>query len=130
APHEPLTGEVPAVESEPAPPRRRLEIRWGRVFLVLLGLFVAYLAWELITWPDVAALANKHPRTTAFIERYQRGAWWGLGPDREVEWKWVSYGRISSNLKRRCWSARTSASSRTKGSTRWRCGRRSKTPGR
>lgn len=102
APDEPLTGEVPAVESEPAPspPRRRLKIRWRRVFLFLLGAFVLYLAWEAVTWPDVAALAEESPKTTAFIKRYQRGPWWGLGPDRDVEWKWVSYSRISSNLKR------------------------------
>jgi monofunctional biosynthetic peptidoglycan transglycosylase len=98
APDEPLTGETSVLESEPAlPPRRR---RWRRIFLILLGALVLYLAWEAITWPDVAALADKRPKTTAFIRRYERGAWWGLGPDREAKWKWVSYGRISSNLKR------------------------------
>jgi monofunctional biosynthetic peptidoglycan transglycosylase len=103
APDEPLSGEAPALqseESEPAPPRRKFTVRWGRVVLILLGTFVLYLAWEAITWPDVAALADTHPETTAFIRRYERGAWWGIGPDRKVEWKWVSYGRISSNLKR------------------------------
>jgi monofunctional biosynthetic peptidoglycan transglycosylase len=96
---EPLSGEAPAVESEaaPPPPRRR---RWPRILLVLFGAFVLYLAWEAITWPDVAALADRHPKTTAFIKRYEQGPWWGLGPDRKAEWKWVSYGRISSNLKR------------------------------
>jgi monofunctional biosynthetic peptidoglycan transglycosylase len=100
APDEPLSDEAPVIESEPAPPRYRIKIRWLRVVLVLLGVFVLDLAWEALTWPDVAALANKHPRTTAFIARYERGAWWGLGPDREVEWKWVPSSRISSNLKR------------------------------
>ena len=95
---DPLSGEAPAIESgQTTPPRRR---RWPRILLVLLGAFVLYLAWEAITWPDVAALADRHPKTTAFIDRYEQGLWWGLGPDREAEWKWVSYSRISSNLKR------------------------------
>jgi monofunctional biosynthetic peptidoglycan transglycosylase len=79
-----------------APRRGRLR----RILLVLLGLFVLYLAWEAITWPDVAALEDDPPETTAFIERYRQGGFLGLGPDRDVEWKWVPYSRISSNLKR------------------------------
>lgn len=75
--------------------------RRGRLRLLLLAglaLVVLWLAWEVLTWPDVAALAKENPKTTAFIEHY-RG--WGLfGPKREVEWKWVSYSRVSSNLKR------------------------------
>jgi monofunctional glycosyltransferase len=77
--------------------------RKGRVRLlifVLLGLLAAWLAWEALTWPDVAGLAKNRPTTTAFIERYRRGPWLGLGKDREVEWTWVSGSRISSNLKR------------------------------
>lgn len=77
------------------PPRR------GRLRLLLLAgfaLLAVWLVWEAVTWPDVAALARSHPKTTAFIEAY-RG--WGLfGDKREAEWKWVSYSRISSNLKR------------------------------
>lgn len=98
APDEPLTGEAPAVQSGPAlAPRKG---RWRRIFLILLGAFVLYLAWEAVTWPDVAALAEERPKSTAFIRRYERGPWWGLGPDREAQWKWVSYSRLSSNLKR------------------------------
>ncbi|HBL30385.1 MAG TPA: monofunctional biosynthetic peptidoglycan transglycosylase [Acidobacteria bacterium] len=98
APDETPAPAASATEVEPAPPSRWK--RWRRGLLLLLGLFLAYLAWEALTWPDVAALANTHPKTTAFIARYQRGPWWGLGPDRKVEWKWVSYRKISSNLKR------------------------------
>ena len=75
--------------------------RRGRLRLLLLAGLAAialWLAWQVLTWPDVAALAKENPETTAFIERY-RG--WGLfGPKREVEWKWVPYSRVSSNLKR------------------------------
>ncbi|HYN20896.1 MAG TPA: monofunctional biosynthetic peptidoglycan transglycosylase [Thermoanaerobaculia bacterium] len=77
--------------------------RKGRVrllILVLLGLFAVWLGWEAITWPRVGALTDKRPETTAFIERYRSGGWLGLGKDRDVEWKWVSGSRISSNLKR------------------------------
>jgi monofunctional glycosyltransferase len=74
--------------------------RLRRLVYVLLGLLAAWLAWEALTWPDVAGLAKNRPTTTAFIERYRRGGWFGLGKDREVEWKWVSGSRISSNLKR------------------------------
>jgi monofunctional glycosyltransferase len=79
------------------PPRKS---RLGRVLLVAFACLSVYLVWEALTWPDVAALATRRPATTAFIERYKRGAWFGLGPDRPVEWSWVAYNRISSNLKR------------------------------
>ncbi|HEV2855263.1 MAG TPA: monofunctional biosynthetic peptidoglycan transglycosylase [Thermoanaerobaculia bacterium] len=72
--------------------------RRRRLLLALLVLFGVYVAWEALTWPDVAALDHAHPETTAFMEKY-RG--WGIfGPKREVEQKWVPYSRISSNLKR------------------------------
>lgn len=74
--------------------------RVRRLLLGLLGLLAAWAAWQAITWPDVSALAEEAPETTAFIERYRRGGWLGLGKDREVEWKWVPGSRISSNLKR------------------------------
>jgi monofunctional biosynthetic peptidoglycan transglycosylase len=90
---EPVSTVAPPDEAPPKP-------RWRKPLLVLLGLAAAWLAWEALTWPDVAGLAKNKPKTTAFIERYRRGSWMGLGPDREVEWKWVSGSRISSNLKR------------------------------
>jgi monofunctional biosynthetic peptidoglycan transglycosylase len=70
-----------------------------RLFLLIgLAAAVLWLGWQVLTWPDVAALAEETPDTTAFIERYRGHGW--FGDKREVEWKWVSYGRISSNLKR------------------------------
>lgn len=96
APIVPLEG-VPLEEAPEAPPPPRSRRR--RLILILLGLCLLWLAWEALTWPDMAALAKNQPETTAFIERYRRGPLWGLGPDREVEWKWVPGSRISSNLK-------------------------------
>ena len=72
--------------------------RRRRLLFVVLGLLAAWFVWEALTWPDVAALAEDRPETTAFIEKY-RGLGI-LGPKKEVQWKWVPYSRISSNLKR------------------------------
>jgi monofunctional biosynthetic peptidoglycan transglycosylase len=96
--------DSPGQRRAPAPGRGR---RWTgtlrtSVAVVLLGalvLLAAFVAWEALTWPDVAALASANPRTTAFIERYEaeRRA---EGESVEVAWQWVSYDRISANLKR------------------------------
>ena len=43
-------------------------------------------------------LATRRPRTTAFIERYRDGGW--FGKPRPVEWRWVPYSQIANNLKR------------------------------
>jgi monofunctional biosynthetic peptidoglycan transglycosylase len=92
---EPLIRSIqPEPQVEPRRARRAL-----RGLQILLGLLAAYLAWEALTWPGVAALATRRPVTTAFIERYKHG-WLGLGPARPVEWKWAPYSRISSSLKR------------------------------
>jgi monofunctional biosynthetic peptidoglycan transglycosylase len=76
------------------PPRRRRR----RLLLAILALLAVWIGWEALSWPDVAALAHTHPRTTAFIEKYR--GWGILGPKRKVEWTWVPYERISRNLKR------------------------------
>ena len=81
-------------------PRRRRRYRWLRTIVFLLFLAAAVVvAWEWLTWPDVAALARKNPPTTAFIERYrarQRAA----GRDDRVQRIWVPQGAIASGLKR------------------------------
>jgi monofunctional biosynthetic peptidoglycan transglycosylase len=47
--------------------------------------------WSALTWPDVAALADKRPDTTAFIEAAKaRGE--------AVEWRWTPYSSISLEL--------------------------------
>ena len=81
-------------------PSRRRGYRWLRKLVVLFVLLVAaVVAWEALTWPDVAALARRNPSTTAFIERYrarQRAA----GRDDRVQHVWVSQAVIAPSLKR------------------------------
>ena len=65
----------------------RFAVLAGAALVALVALVV------LVTWPEVAALAESNPETTAFIERARsRGT--------EVEWRWVSAGSISSDLKK------------------------------
>jgi monofunctional biosynthetic peptidoglycan transglycosylase len=57
------------------------------------GAVVVVLAIVWITWPNVAALAEERPETTAFIEAAKaRGD--------EVQWQWVPYAGISLELKK------------------------------
>ncbi len=79
---------------------RRGARRWLRRILAvaLLGL-AAWVAYEALTWPTVAALARERPRTTAFIERY-RARERAAGREGRVAWSWVAYARISAHLKR------------------------------
>lgn len=70
-----------------------------RVLLFLLVALVAWLAYELITFPDVASLAKQPPKTTAFMElRKERLR--KEGKSDALEWRWVSYGNISPSLRR------------------------------
>jgi monofunctional biosynthetic peptidoglycan transglycosylase len=67
--------------------------------LAVAGLALA--AWtghEIVTWPDVAALAKENPETTAFVERWRSrerraGRAGTAGP------RFVPYARISADLK-------------------------------
>jgi monofunctional biosynthetic peptidoglycan transglycosylase len=70
-----------------------------RVLLILLIVVLAWLAWELITFPDVAALAKERPKTTAFMEQ-RKERLRDQGKSDELEWRWVSYGSISPSLRR------------------------------
>jgi monofunctional biosynthetic peptidoglycan transglycosylase len=88
-----LSGTRPTEPAEPPPPRRR-RLGCGRVLLVLLALAAAWLLWELVTWPDVAALASENPESTAFMRRYERRS------GQEARHTWVPYGAISPHLKR------------------------------
>lgn len=90
-----MTEPEPAPSPVLKPPPKRGYVR--RFWLPALVLFALYVGWKAVTWPDVAVLAKENPKSTAFIDDY-RDRW--FRPDREVEWKWVSYSRISKNLRR------------------------------
>jgi monofunctional glycosyltransferase len=65
---------------------------------VLVLCVVFFFGYEVITWPDVRAVAKQNPKTTAFIERYkQRQIRKGKEPS--ISWKWAPYSKISRNFK-------------------------------
>jgi len=71
-------------------------LRWTALAVLAALLLVA--SWQVITWPDVAALATSNPDTTAFIEAYreqEREA----GREPRLQWRWVPSSRISPELK-------------------------------
>jgi monofunctional biosynthetic peptidoglycan transglycosylase len=70
-----------------------------RVLLIVFTLFLAWLVYEWVTFPDVAALRLDNPKTTAFMER-RRKELRRAGKDDTISYQWVSYGRISPNLRR------------------------------
>jgi len=84
--------EVPDTSEPPPKTTLRRRIVWGAG--ILLGPLLLYGLIELITWPDVAALADENPATTAFIAR------WEHDTGEEARWTWVPYARISPHLKR------------------------------
>jgi monofunctional biosynthetic peptidoglycan transglycosylase len=86
--------------ASPYQPPRSGRLRRSALALLVFGLLLGglTLAWEAISWPNVAALANRRPQSTAFIDHYRDGNW--FRSPRPVEWQWVSYGEISNALKR------------------------------
>ena len=70
-----------------------------KIFLVAFVAVLLWLAYEVITFPDVAALAKEPPKTTAFMELRKKQLR-AQGKSDELEWKWVSYGRIAPALRR------------------------------
>lgn len=70
-----------------------------RIALFVLLAVLAWLAWEWLTFPDVAKLAKERPATTAFMEQRKRELK-REGKDATLEWTWVPYGRISPSLRR------------------------------
>jgi monofunctional biosynthetic peptidoglycan transglycosylase len=73
----------------------RVGFRRVIVFLAALAfaLATAVVVIQVITWPDVAALATANPETTAFIERGRRQEY-------ELQWHWVPLDRISPEVQR------------------------------
>jgi monofunctional biosynthetic peptidoglycan transglycosylase len=70
-----------------------------RILLIALLLLAVWLVWEVVTFPDVAALAKERPKTTAFMEQ-RKERLRAEGKDDTLEWRWVPYGSISPYLRR------------------------------
>jgi len=66
--------------------------------LTVVALVSGWLAVKVVTWPDVAALADHNPQTTAFIERWEDSS--GRTGDQRVDLRWTPYGRISPHVVR------------------------------
>lgn len=60
---------------------------------------VAYVAWEWITFPNVAALRDQWPKTTAFME-HRKAELRAAGKDDTLLYRPVPYARISPYLRR------------------------------
>lgn len=78
-------------------PRRLLRLGCG-AGLVLLTAATAWGLWRWATWPDVAALADHSPGSTAFIERWQ-AARRAAGEPATPDWRWVPLDRIALPLR-------------------------------
>src|SRR5688572_993937 len=70
-----------------------------RLSILIVLVVLAWGAYELITFPDVARLATRPPETTSFMERRKRELR-RQGKEDTIEYRWVSYGRISPYLRR------------------------------
>ena len=70
-----------------------------RILLILLVVVLLVIGWELITFPDVAALAKTPPKTTAFMEQRKK-LLRSQGKDDAIRYRWVPYGKISPSLRR------------------------------
>lgn len=87
----------PLAEGAGAPAARPRRRRLRGCLWTFAALALVYLAWEAITWPDVAWYADHNPASSAFLDRYRRRAEReGLPPPKH---RWVSYGRIATSLK-------------------------------
>ena len=73
--------------------------RAGRLSLAILAGGFGYAVYIYLTLPDVRALRTANPDTTAFIDLRMRAAEARGEKPRRVQ-RWVSYARISPNLKR------------------------------
>lgn len=84
---------APLVQSEAKPTRRRSRAGW--LFAFLLAVPLLWLGWEWLTWPDVRALVDTNPTSTAFMRRDARRDGTAVPP-----LAWASYERLSPHLKR------------------------------
>lgn len=87
---------------------RRAALRAGQALVVLAALGFGWAIYIYLTLPDVRTLARTNPTTTAFIELRAAEAHAQGHPARR-EQRWVSYDRISPELKRAVLVAEDSA---------------------
>ncbi len=66
-----------------------------RTIGAILILLAAVLAYQWFTLPDIAALSEANPPSTAFIDRYREA-----NAAADLEWQWTPYDSISLELKR------------------------------
>ena len=59
---------------------------------------ILLVVWQWLTFPDIASLRSKAPETTAFMEHRKR-ILASEGKKGSVDYRWVSYERISPNLR-------------------------------
>ena len=78
---------------------RRLLRTVGRAIAAVLGVGFAYVAYVYLTLPDVRGLKTTNPDATAFMQLRERQAH-AQGKPYTRDQRWVSYARISNNLKR------------------------------
>ena len=102
---EPAAAAAPAIEPAAAAPpaeapaRRPRRFTAKRLLLAAAAALLAFLLFELATWPDVAALASENPRSTAFIEAYDREQQ-AAGRKKAQPIAFVPAARISEAMKR------------------------------
>jgi monofunctional biosynthetic peptidoglycan transglycosylase len=70
----------------------------GWTALAVLAAVLLAAAWQALTWPDVAALADSNPEATAFIDTYRKREL-RAGREPRLQWRWVPSSRISPELK-------------------------------
>ena len=70
-----------------------------KLFLVIIVVVIVYVGYEVVTFPNVAALAKETPTTTAFMDlrREQRRA---QGKSDALQYQPVPYARMSPYLRR------------------------------
>jgi len=73
---------------------------WTKVlFLTLLGAIVVWLAYELITFPNISSLRTENPVSTSMIE-YRLGEALAAGREPRKFMIWTPMEQISPNLQR------------------------------
>ncbi len=70
-----------------------------KLLLLILAVMALFVAWQWMTFPDVAELAKEPPETTAFMER-RKAELRRNGKDDRLQYRWTSYGSISPYLRR------------------------------